>query len=104
MAAIRRGKVCKWTVPSSARPGDWVVIYKPGASSGWGEDTKPAFESFVAAGVVYGIPERIEKGFFNAPISVLKVFPNPSNLIYCVFLIAWRSRRLVPSQNKCASG
>jgi len=31
----------------------------------------------VAAGVVYGVPERIEKGFFNAPISELKVFPNP---------------------------
>ena len=77
MEALRRGKPCKWTVPSSARPGDCVVIYKPGASSGWGDRKKPPFESFVAAGVVYGIPRRIEKGFFNAPISEIKVFPQP---------------------------
>jgi len=77
MAALRRRKRCNWTVPSSARPGDCVVIYKPGVASGWGQEKKPPFESFVAAGVVYGLPERLEKGFFNAPISEIKVFPRP---------------------------
>jgi len=77
MAALRRRKPCDWTVPSSARPGDCVVIYKPRASSGWDEEKKPPFESFVAAGVVYGLPERLEERLFNAPIGEIKVFPKP---------------------------
>ena len=77
MQALRRKAVCQWTVPSSARPGDCVVIYKPGASSGWGSKKQPPFEAFVAAGVVYGLPKRIEKGFFNAPISEVEMFPSP---------------------------
>lgn len=77
MATLRRGHSCHWTVPSSARPGDCVVIYKPGASKGWGEKKMPPFEAFVAAGLVYGAPKRIEKGFFNAPIDEVTLFPNP---------------------------
>jgi hypothetical protein len=76
MATLRRGNACQWTVPSSARPGDCVVIYKPGASKGWGEKKRPPFESFVAAGLVYGAPRRIEKGLFNAPIDEVTLFPN----------------------------
>ena len=53
------------------------MIYKPGAASGWGQEKKPPFESFVAAGVVYGLPKRLEKGFFNAPISEIRVFHRP---------------------------
>lgn len=77
LATLRRGKVCQWTVPSSARPGDCVVIYKPGASKGWEEKKTPPFEVFVAAGAVYGVPRRIEKGTFNAPIDEVTVFPSP---------------------------
>ena len=77
MATLRRGRVCNWTVPSSARPGDCVVIYKPGASKGWDDKSKPPFEAFVAAGLVYGAPQRIEKGFFNAPIDDVILFPKP---------------------------
>lgn len=78
MQALRRKKSCQWTVPSSARPGDCVVIYKPGASAGWDDKKKqPPFEVFVAAGVVYGVPKRLAKGFFNAPISEVEIFPMP---------------------------
>jgi hypothetical protein len=77
LATLRRGKTCQWTVPSAARPGDCLVIYKPGASKGSAEEKKPPFEAFVAAGVVYGVPLRIEKGFFNAPIDEVTVFPSP---------------------------
>src|SRR4030095_16638946 len=61
MDVLRSGASRAWTVPASARPGDRVLVYKPGETAGWaGGAGKPPYEAFVAAGVVYGKPRRLE--------------------------------------------
>jgi hypothetical protein len=77
VAVLRQGHSRGWTVPSSARPGDMVVVYKPGASSGYRGTRKPPFEVFVAAGIVYSRPKRLRSRLFNAPIAEVEMFPKP---------------------------
>jgi hypothetical protein len=74
---LGRGHSRGWTVPSSARPGDMVVVYKPGARSGYTGTRKPPFEVFVAAGIVYSKPKRLRSRLFNAPIAEVEMFPKP---------------------------
>jgi hypothetical protein len=71
-----RGAAPKWTVPSSARPGDRVLVYKPGKGAGWPGKRRPPFEAFVAVGIVYEVPQRLEEGVFNAVITEIQNFPN----------------------------
>jgi hypothetical protein len=77
MAALRGGSAASWTVPSSARPGDLAIVYKPGEAAGWNGRREAPFEAFVAAGVVHGRPKRKGERFYSAPIGEVKVFPTP---------------------------
>ena len=77
MTVLRRGKSPGWTVPSSARPGDMVVVYKPGASAGYAGTRREPFEVFVAAGIIYSRPRRLSSRLFNAPIAEVEMFPKP---------------------------
>lgn len=77
MAVLRRGRSRGWTVPSSARPGDMVLVYKPSASAGYSGTRKEPFEMFVAAGIVYGRSRRLSSRLFNGPISEVEIFPKP---------------------------
>jgi hypothetical protein len=76
--ALRSGGASGWTIPKSARPGDRVLVYKPGETAGWpGGIRKGPYAAFVAAGVVYGKPRRLEERLYNAPIAEVEMFPNP---------------------------
>jgi hypothetical protein len=77
MRALRAGKTVVWTVPSSARPGDMVLIYKPAESAGFPGPRKPPYEVFVAAAIVYRRPKRFAAGIYTAPIDEVEMFPNP---------------------------
>src|SRR5688500_10740639 len=78
MGILRKGTSKGWTVPSSARPGDVVVVYKPAENAGWAAGKrKPPYEAFVAAGVVYAKPKRLSPKVFNAPLDEVQVFPRP---------------------------
>lgn len=77
MKVLRGGSSRGWTVPSSARPGDVVIGYKPGAEAGYRGTRKGPFEVFVAAGIVYGRPTRLGSRLYNAPIAEVETFPNP---------------------------
>ena len=74
---LQSGRARGWTVPSSAQPGDRVLVYKPGKAAGWsGHKPQPPYEAFVAAGIVYGKPRQLEKGFYNAPLAEIQMFPS----------------------------
>src|SRR5215467_4730130 len=78
MNVLRSGATRGWTVPTSARPGDRVLVYKPGKRARWsGSREEPPFQAFVAAGVVYGKPRRLRQRNYNAPIAEIEMFPNP---------------------------
>lgn len=77
MAVLRRRQSSGWTVPSAARPGDLVVVYKPHESAGYVGTRKPPFEVFVAAGVVYGRPKQLALRHYNAPLAEVEMFPKP---------------------------
>lgn len=77
MAVLRGKRTLGWTVPSSARPGDVVIVYKPEASAGYAGPREPPFEVFVAAGIVYGRSRRLRPRLYNAPIAEVEMFPKP---------------------------
>ena len=77
VTTLRKGSSRNWTVPSSARPGDLVIVYKPGEGAGWEGRREAPFEAFVAAGIVYGTPHSVGDRLYNVPIGEVQMFPEP---------------------------
>lgn len=77
MRTLRTGEGRGWTIPMAARPGDRVLVYKPGKGAGWGGRQKRPYGVFVAAGIVYGKPRlRVEREY-RASLGEIVMLPTP---------------------------
>jgi hypothetical protein len=77
MQSIRRNRPGQWTLPRTARPGDRLLFYKPGAARGRTGITKPPYGAYVAAGVVHGKPRRVADRTYMARVGELVCFSSP---------------------------
>ncbi len=77
MAALRNSTTVTWTIPSSARPGDIVLVYKTAEGSGFNGRQQPPYSAFVAAAVVYSLPRQCGARYFRATLSEIVEFPMP---------------------------